>query len=256
MTSLQNEQSNGLMAGLIIFAFGLLERRNYFWAAFCLVFSIYIKIFGLVAFALFLFYPQKWRLAGYIILWSTILLVLPLFVVQANYLVFLYQSWQDMLSHDHYISDGFSVMGWLKTWFGLKISKMAVLLTGAVLFCAPLFRFRLYGDYFFRLLMLASIMIWVLIFNHKAESATFIIAMCGVAFWYLPQERTNINRILFILAIVFTSLAPTDIFPKFIRDDFFKPYVIKAVPCILIWLKISYELISVSTGFRWEKFLK
>jgi len=243
LTSLQSEQSNGLMAALIILAFGLLERNKYFWAAFCLVCSIYIKLFGLVAFALYLFYPQKWRLAGYTLFWLVALALVPMLVVPAKQLVFLYQSWREMLAEDHYISDGFSVMGWLKTWFNLELPKMAVLLGGVGLFCAPLLRFRQYSDYFFRLLLLCSVLLWVIIFNHKAESPTFIIAMCGVVLWYLPQERSRVNLILFILAIIFTSFAPTDIFPKVVRDQLFKPYVVKVVPCILIWLKISYELL-------------
>jgi len=243
LTSLQSEQSNGLMAGLIILGFGLLEREKFFWAAFCLVFSIYIKIFGLVAFALYLFYPRKWQLAGYTVFWSVVLLLLPLLVVQADQLVFLYQSWRNMLAQDHSVSHGFSVMGWLKTWFNLDLPKTTILLAGAVLFCLPLLQIRQYKDFFFRLLMLASVLIWVLIFNHKAESPTFIIAMCGVALWYLPQERSSLNLILFVLALVFTSLSPTDIFPKFIRKEIFVPYVVKAVPCILIWCKITYELV-------------
>jgi len=243
LTSLQNEQSNGLMAGLIILGFALLEHNKYFWAAFCLVFSIYIKIFGLVAFALYLLYPRKWQLVGYTLLWSVVLLLLPLLVVQAEQLMFLFQSWRNMLAQDHSVSYGISVIGWLKTWFNLEPPKIAVLLTGAVLFCMPLLRFRQYKDYYFRLLILASVLIWVLIFNHKAESPTFIIAMCGVALWYLPLERKPLNLLLFVLAIVFTSLAPTDIFPKFIRKNFFEPYVVKAIPCILIWIKLSYDLI-------------
>jgi hypothetical protein len=243
LTSLQSEQSNGLMAALIILAFGLLERNKYFWAAFCLVCSIYIKLFGLVALALYLFYPQKWRLAVYTLFWLAVLALVPLLVVPVKQLVFLYQSWREMLAEDHYISDGFSVMGWLKTWFNLELPKMAVLLVGVGLFCAPLLRFRQYSDYFFRLLLLCSVLLWVIIFNHKAESPTFIIAMCGVALWYLPQERSKVNLTLFILAIIFTNFAPTDIFPKVVRDQLFKPYVVKVVPCILIWLKISYELL-------------
>ncbi|MEP6804623.1 MAG: hypothetical protein ABI892_08875, partial [Flavobacterium sp.] len=47
------------------------------------------------------------------------------------------------------------------------------------------------------------------------------------------------------LAFVFTALSPTDVFPPFIRNEWMKPYVIKAVPCILIWAKITYDLLAV-----------
>lgn len=245
LTSLQNEQSNGLMAGLIIGSFCLLERRKYLWATFCLVFSIYLKLFGLVGFALFLFYPQKWKLAVYTFFWSAVLLVLPLVAVDAAQLWQLYQSWLDLLSQDHTIAFGLSVMGWLKTWFGLEVPKTGVLAVGALLFMIPFLRFKRYRDYHFRLLVLASLLVWVVIFNHMAESPTFIIAMSGVGIWYFSQQRSPVNLVLFVLAVVFTMLSPTDLFPRFIREEVFKPYVVKGVPCILVWLKISYDLILV-----------
>jgi hypothetical protein len=46
-----------------------------------------------------------------------------------------------------------------------------------------------------------------------------------------------------VLAFVFTTLSPTDLFPPFIRNEFFWPYVVKAVPCILIWGKVIYDLL-------------
>ena len=70
MTSMQNEQSNGLIAGLIVLSFGLLENKKYLAATFFLVFSVFIKLFGIVGFALLLLYPKKWKLALYSALWT------------------------------------------------------------------------------------------------------------------------------------------------------------------------------------------
>src|SRR5690606_38477454 len=95
----------------------------------------------------------------------------------------------------------------------------------------------------FRLNMLSSVLIWIIIFNHKAESPTFIIAVSGIALWFFSQQAKKENTILLILVFIFTCLAPTDLFPKYIRDNIFEPYVVKAVPCILVWLKISYDLL-------------
>ncbi|MGV3588918.1 MAG: glycosyltransferase family 87 protein [Adhaeribacter sp.] len=243
LISLQNEQSNALTGGLIILGFGLLERKHYWWAAGCIVFSAYIKLFGLVAMALFLFYPQKWKIALYTGIWSILLFLLPLTVVSTEQFWALYQSWLHLLVNDHSISDGYSVMGWFRTWFNFKPDKLHVLLVGALLFCLSLLRVDRYHDYYFRLQALASVLIWVIIFNHRAESATFIIAMSGVVIWYFSQERKPENLILFILAFVFTQMAHTDIFPRFVRKEYFQPYVVKAVPCILIWAKIMYDML-------------
>ena len=249
MTSLQNTQSNGLIAGLIIMAFVMLEKDKSFLATLCIISTVYIKLFGVVAIALFAFYPKKGKLILYSLFWSCVFLILPLVAVSFSQLKFLYSSWVHLLLNDHSVSDGVSVIGWLKSWFNLDLSKGLILIIGAVLFLVPFIRIKQYGNYLFRLLTLSSILIWIIIFNHRAESATFIIAMSGVVIWYFMQDRKTIDLALLILAIVFTTLSPTDIFPEVVRNHFIKPYALKAVPCILIWIRIYYDLLfsSMST---------
>ena len=36
--------------------------------------------------------------------------------------------------------------------------------------------------------------------------------------------------------VVFTSLSTTDLFPAFIRKEWFEPYAIKVVPVVLVWV--------------------
>src|ERR1700722_4759701 len=48
LTSIQNCQSNALIAALMIFTFTAFENRNLLLAAFCIVLSAYIKLFGMV----------------------------------------------------------------------------------------------------------------------------------------------------------------------------------------------------------------
>lgn len=245
MTCMQNEQSNGLICGLIILAFGLLERKNYFMAILCIVFTAYIKLFGIVALSLLIFYPGKWKLALYTLFWSVFLFLLPLTVIDFSQLKFLYLSWGKLLANDHSISLGLSVAAWLKSWFNVGVDKTLVALVGVVLFCLPLLRLKEYANYSFRLIMLSSVLMWVIIFNHRAESPTFIIAMSGAAIWFFSQSFKPENFILFALALIFTMLSPTDIFPLEIRTELFEPYVIKAVPCILIWFKILYDQLFI-----------
>ena len=242
MTSMQNSQSNGLMAGLIILSFALLQKEHFLWATLCIVATVYIKLFGVVAMALFLFYPHKGKIALYTMLWMVLFAILPIVITGPNQLIFLYKSWGHMLAHDHSISYGFSVMGWLKSWFHLNINKNLVLLLGTILFCIPLSRIKLYRDYNFRLLLLASILIWVVIFNHKAESPTFIIAMSGIVIWFFSQKHSKTNLVILLTAFILTSLTSTDLFPHVLRESLIKPYVIKAIPAIFIWFLIIYEM--------------
>ncbi|MBK7763149.1 MAG: DUF2029 domain-containing protein [Bacteroidetes bacterium] len=238
ITSMQNSQSNALMAGLLIMCFALLEKKQYFWATFCIVCSVYIKIFGLVGFLLFLFYPNKLKQIAYVLFWVLFFTFIPLFVIDYKQLTFLYTSWAHMLSHDFSNSIGFSVAGWLQSWFNFTPNKGILTLVGAAILCIPFIKYKYYRSLRFRMLALCSILIWIVIFNHKAESPTFIISMMGVSIWFMMSWQTMIDKTLLVLAIVFTSLSVTDLFPAIIRTDFMVPFVIKVVPCILIWIRI------------------
>ena len=243
ITALQNSQSNALIAGLLLMAFLFLEKKQIALASLCIVFTVFIKLFGLVALAIFIFYPDKLKSAFYTLGWTLLLAALPLLVISPSQLSFLYQSWLDMLTNDHQASTGLSVAGWLDSWFRMNLSKNILLLGGAVVLCIPLLKYKFYRDLQFRLFFMSSLLVWMVIFNHKAESPTFIIAVTGIAVWYFSQKKKMINTALLILAFIFTILSPNDLFPKTIRDTYVIPYVLKAVPCILIWLKITCDLL-------------
>jgi hypothetical protein len=252
MTSMQNEQSNAIMAGLIILSFGLLEKNNYFFATLCLVLSVYIKLFGIIGFALFLFYPKKWKLALYSLLSAILVFLVPLIFIDFEQYIYLFKSFGNMLSNDHSSSFGYSVLGMLNSWFGMEFNKLVIVITGLVLFIFPFYKTKAYSDYTFRMMALFSVLIWVVIFNHKAESPTFIIAIAGVALWFVTSEKTVLTIALFIGAFVLTSLSPTDIFPRFLRETFVNPYSLKALPCILIWLKILYDMVTFNNSKSYD----
>lgn len=243
LTSMQSEQSNALIAGLIVLSFGLLERNKLFWATLCIVFVMFIKLFGIVGFALFIFYPKIWKSALYALFWTGILLILPLLFVDFEQYTKLYSSYFNLLTNDHDSSYGYSVMGWIHSWLSIKFNKNMIVAIGVVVFLLPFYKIKLYKEFIFKYLMVCSILIWIVIFNHKAESPTFIIAMTGVALWFVQSEKNTLNIILFTSAFILTTLSPTDIFPKYLREEFVKPYVLKAFPCILIWIKTIYDLI-------------
>ena len=243
-TSLQNAQSNALMTGLLVMAFVRLEKGDYFLAALFITFTAFIKIFGVFALILYLFYPGKVRLAAYTALCFVVMTILPLAVVSFDQLKFLYASWLHLLIDDHSVSFGLSVMGWLTTWFHLGINKNIAVGAGLLIMGLPFLLLKKYNDYLFRLLMMSAVLLWIVIFNHKAESPTFIIAMAGAGIWYFHKKRNAIDLVLISLAFIFTSLSPTDLFPHWIQDNFFDPYAIKAVPCILIWCKLMFEVLT------------
>ena len=243
VTSIQNCQSNGLYAAMFILTFVCLENKQSFWAALIVVLAFFVKIFGLAAAILFIFYPGRLRFLLYCVFWFVILALAPLLVVPFKHLIFLYSSWYDLLTRDVIKLHGLSVMGILKTWFGLKLSNPIAMLIGIVLLFLPLAKVRSYKDRYFRYLFLCSLLVWIVIFNHKAESPMFIIAVTGVALWYVLQSFGKIYKFLLFLTLVITSLSPTDIFPGYLRANFVQPYLLKVVPCILVWMVIEYQLL-------------
>jgi len=242
MTSMQHQESNALITGLIILSFGLMERKKYFIATLFIVITIYIKLFGVVAIAMFIFYPDKWKPVMYFVFWAGLLFLLPLISVPFGQLQFLYSSWMNLILNDHATSYGYSVMGWLHTWFHLAPNKLIILSVGAILFLVPFIKIRSYKEQTFRMTALASVLLWVVIFNHRAESPSFIIAMSGIAIWFFIAEPNRLNIALIVTAFICVSLLSTDLFPRNLRKNFLDPYVIKAVPSILIWLKIIYDM--------------
>ena len=102
---------------MIILAFAMMENERYFLAALLITGTIFIKLFGVVAFSLFLFYPQKARVVLYAGVCCLFLGVLPLLVVSMDQLVLLYRSWLSLLINDHSTQYGISMIGWLTTWF-------------------------------------------------------------------------------------------------------------------------------------------
>lgn len=241
ITSLQNMQSNCLIAGLLLFAFFMMERRKVALAALFIVLTIFIKLFGIVALSLFLLYPQRWKALLYALVWAIIIAILPLLVVNPAHLILLYQNWLTLLVKDYAVPNSFSIYGWLNAWFNLGVSRSVVFVTGGILFIIPLIRRRLFSEVKFRLFFLASILLWVVLFNHKAESPTYIIACTGVSIWFFIQKLRVENLILLGLVFVFTVLSHTDLFPD---HDFIDKYCLKAVPCILVWIKLLWDLMN------------
>lgn len=242
ITSLRNNQSNALMAGMIILTFVNLEKGRPGIAAFLIAVSAYIKLFSLVALPLALLYRSRYRFGVYWIAWVIILGMLPLVAVPFEQMASLYSGWGCLLAGDGEVYYGLSVMGVLHSWFGIEINKLYVMLAGAIIFLVPFTFINKHTDEVFRLKLLASALIWMVIFNHMAESPTYVIAMTGAGIWFFTSQRNRLDIVLLVSAILFTSVSMTDLVPNSFKDSFIKPYVLKAVPCILIWVRLEVDL--------------
>ena len=75
-----------------------------------------------------------------------------------------------------------------------------------------------------------------------AESPTYIIAMTGFGIWFVNRAMNAANIALLVFVIILTSLSPSDLFPRSLRENFFMPYRIKALPILIAWIMIQADI--------------
>lgn len=243
LSSVQNAQSNGIMLGLIAGAFVMFENKRNATAMLLLAFGFHIKIFAAVGGLLLLFYPGKIKSILYGIFFTVLLAALPLLIVSPAELVQQYNNWLQLLTHDPAHELNYSIMTLAERSAGIHAGDIYYLIPGVALLLLPLLRFQLYTSYGFRLLYTASVLIWVVIFNHKAESPTYCIAFAGILIWYFTGSCSRWEKVLLLFAFVFVALSPTDLFPRYIRDNFVNPYSLKALFPVIIWFAVTIQLL-------------
>jgi hypothetical protein len=248
MTSASNVQINPLIAALILFSFIFIRNGNDFWAALMIALGTFIKLYGIVGLAFFFFSDNKIKLIGSFIFWSVVLFLLPMLISTPAFIVQTYHDWyKDLVTKNigniASTREDVSVMGMVRKIAFHNLSNLVVLLPGVVLFGLSYLRIKLFTNLNYQLLIAASTLIFPVIFSTGSESPTYIIAFVGVALWYINAERpySKLDIGLLIFAFILTSLSPSDLFPKFLKDNYVMPYALKALPCFLIWLKIIYE---------------
>ncbi|WDF53561.1 glycosyltransferase family 87 protein [Mucilaginibacter sp. KACC 22063] len=252
MTAAFAVQFNPSMAAIIILSFVFVNRKQDMWATLLIVAGTMIKLYGIVGLAFFFFSKDKLRFIWTFIMWSVILFVLPMAISSPQFVVQSYHDWYVSLAHkngENTIStmQDISVMGMIRRIFKYpQLSNAIVILPGMLLFATAYLRIKEFGNTHFRLLLLASTLIFTVIFSTGSESPTYIIAFTGVAIWFMNLDRPVIGFEVFLLvfALLITSLSPSDLFPKYINKHYIKPYAFKALPCFVIWLRIIYETLT------------
>ena len=123
---------------------------------------------------------------------------------------------------------------------------MLILVPAIIVFGISMFRIKHWRNLKYQLLLLASVLIFTIIFSTGSEPPTYVIAFIGVSIWFVVLDRpiTGYERFLIIFALVLTNLSPSDLFPRYLRVNYVIPYALIALPCLLIWLKIIYEMLT------------
>lgn len=252
MTASFNVQFNPMMAALIILSFVFIRKKQDIWASLAIVAGTYIKLYGIVGLAFFFFSKDKLKLILWLAIWGLLLFVLPMLFSSAAFIMQSYYDWYNSLVEKNALNtissmQDISVMGMIRRVFHYpQLSNMLVLVPGMLVFALSYLRIQGFSQKSYQLLILASTLIFTVIFSTGSESPTYIIAFVGVAVWFMNLNRpvSQWDIALLIFALVVTSLSPSDLFPKTINKQYIKPYALKALPCFLIWLKIIYESLT------------
>jgi len=254
VTSLLNSQSNGLVLGLLMMSIGAFQREKTGKVVFLILASGFIKIFGWIFFLMFLIRPKSIPKAMlYGVFYSLVLMAIPLLFVSRDYLISEYSWWFVLLGQDSNTYLKLSFMGWLQSWFGFVPPKNMLLFIALLLQIIPLW-WRIKRESSarsitnFSLLYGSSLLVWVVLFNHMSESATYIIAIGGIALFFSADDNPIDRRTILILLMVFllTILGPTDIYPRAIRYWIVETAQLKAFPVLVAYLLMWYRCFKYS----------
>ena len=253
------QQYNVAIAAGLIMTYYCVEKEKDFWAAFWIILGTFVKLYGIVGIAFFLFSKHKWRFTLSCLFWAVVMFVLPMLISSPEYIVNEYGEWYKCLIE----KNNHNVVGWGEgirrnmqniSLLGIvrritlvaTYSDLWLIIPGVLLFCAPYLRIKQWQSMEFRQTFLASAMMFLCLFSSGTESSGYITALIGCCIWYkcVPWERSKADLWLMVFAFILTSLSMSDLFPHYIRDEWVKPLALKALPVSVIWFKLSYELLT------------
>ena len=258
VTALERCQTNPMIAVIIILAFIAVEREQLFRATLFTNLGFFIKGYGAVT-GIF-YFLKKPKISSFLLLafWFIVIFALPLIFYSPKEIVTLYQQWLGSLSEkfdkntllDSH-TGGDSIMCILINMFQIPSSEIPaaikyIELSGYLIIILTTAYLALTKKYeFVKWYMLAYVLIWVIIFNHASESSTYIVAIPGVAIWYLASPRGFLEKTLLVITFILSVLSPTDIFdiliPKF-KEEVIQRYALKALGPSLIWIYIQISI--------------
>ena len=246
-TAVGNLQTNPLIAAFTVLAWTSLEKGAYKRFSIFPALNFFIKGYGGIAGIFFLLKKPNFKTFIYLCISFIIIGLLPFCFYSIEGFKTLYEQWFTCLKNYSSINVGLSVMGLIQNLIYKDASKIVIQLIGIIIFLLTfitIFFRKNYED--IKFYFLANVLIWMVIFNQVAESPTYLIASTGVFIWFVSSKKNWADISLFCLFFILTVLSPTDLFPKYLRNTFVIPYCLKALPCVLVWLKIQFKLSGIA----------
>lgn len=275
LTALFMQQFNVAIAAIILLSYVFVEKEKDEWATFVIVIGTLVKLYGIVGLAFFFFSKHKQKYLLTLIGWSAALFCLPMLISSPEYQLQQYHEWFVCLmekneGNELSIGTNISLLGFVRkvgyaltvghtafidvmrngaepdssNWWYSGLKDAWLILAGMAAMAIGYFRISQWQYKAFRYTVLAAVMMFVCLFSTGTESSGYITALIGCVIWYCaaPWQRSRWDVALMVLAFILTSLSPSDLFPRAVKEMWVQPYALKAVPVILIWLRLAYEL--------------
>lgn len=252
ITAALSLQFNVALTGLLLLSAVYIYERKEVQSVTAILVGVFVKIYGIVGLTQFFFIKNKAKfiLSGIGI--AILFFVLPMAYSSPQFVIQCYSDWFQSIvekNNENQVlgnMQDISLMGFVRRILGdASISNLVFLAFGLPLFALPYIRIKQYKHYAFQLMILASTLLFLVLFSSSSESPTYIIAVTGVLIWFfLQKERTPLIIGLLVFVVIFTCFSTSDLFPKFVKENYIIKYSLKAVPCIVIWLRVTYELLT------------
>lgn len=216
-------QANVMVAYIFLFSFSLLERDKPFWAIFLILFSGFVKVYGVFELGLLLCYPKLWRNIFYSLSVTVFFVLLPVVNTKIGGSLSYYNVWINRII-DHKADRVWQTFFYMKPWHNISAYSVYVQLgTLAALAGMFLFRYKKFSSINFRLQVMGILMTWMVLFSNAADTHTYLVAMLGYMIWYWSLESHNIfDKILFYSLLLVVIIVPIDILcPPFIMHILF-----------------------------------
>lgn len=261
--SVHSIQVNPIIAVLIILSFLMVEKGEEEWATLFIVMGTLIKLYPVVGLAFFMFSKNKLKFIISGLLWLAILFCLPMLISGKAFILQSYADWYHCLAEKNSLNvslasgQDMSIMGIFRhITNNPEIPNTPFLLFGAVVFLLCLFRFSQYHSLKFRMYILSSALMMVVLFSTGSETPTYIIAVTGAMIWlFLHEKPFSLGNILLLISLLLiTGLGATDAIPKVIRKSIVVPLRLNVWPCAVVWLMMSYEMLF--KRFKEPEFMK
>jgi hypothetical protein len=276
LNALGMSQFNVATAAMIVLSYAAIHRGKEMWAAFWIVLGTLVKFYGIVGLVFFFFAKSKSKFALWLVVWTVVLMALPMPFFGVEYVAGQYVEWLQCLSEkadENMLSDfqNISLLGMVRkmgyaftaglpayyevfetagkqydanNWWVATWSDLWLIIPAMAYSALPWLRFKQYRSHSFQLMCLALVLMFVNIFSTGAENSSYIISMLGVAIWFcaVPWKRSRLDLCLLVFCFILTSLSSTDLFPGDLRTYVIRAFSLKALPVVVIWLKLVWEM--------------